>query len=266
MTRPPDYLRPDVAAAFEEAAVASSYDLRPSYPPAVFPILSHLIVDRPRAALDIGCGTGFLARPLTQMVDRVDAVDASAAMIDEGKRLPGGQQPNLNWMLGRAETVPLFKPYSLITAGDSLHWMEWDAVLPRLAAAISPRGSLALLTVEAEPAGDDAGLRESCTDLIRAYTTCGPWQPGFDLVEELKRRELFREAGRTLAESTARQSVDEFVESFHARASLSWERMRPDDLASFDQAMRQLMTERFGDTVELRVRAEVVWGRPLGGR
>lgn len=232
----------------------------------MFPILSRLAMDHPRAVLDIGCGTGFVARPLTPMVDQVDAVDVSAAMIDEGKRLPGGQHPNLNWMLGRAETVALFKPYSLITAGDSLHWMAWDVVLPRLAGAISPRRSLALLTVDAEPADDGGGSPESCRDLIRAYTTCGPWQPGFDLVEELKRRELFREAGRTLVESTARQSVDEFVESFHARASLSWVRMRPDDVASFDQAMHRLMADRFGGTVELRVRAEIVWGQPLARR
>jgi len=44
--------------------------------------------------LDIGCGTGFIARELADRVTHVDALDISPAMIEQGKRLPRGDAPS----------------------------------------------------------------------------------------------------------------------------------------------------------------------------
>lgn len=81
----------------------------------------------------MGCGRGELARPLAQRVERVDAVDVSHAMIEQGKKLPSGNHPHLRWVQGRIEEVPLQPPYALVTAGASLHWMDWNSVMPRFA-------------------------------------------------------------------------------------------------------------------------------------
>ncbi len=67
------------------------------------------------------------------MVDRVDAIDFSAAMVSAGQRLPSGLHPNLRWICCKAEDAPLVPPYALITAGNSLHWMDWHALMPRMA-------------------------------------------------------------------------------------------------------------------------------------
>ena len=83
--------------------------------------------------LDLGAGEGALARPLAEMVDHVDAVDISAAMIDAGRDRPGGRQPNLRWIVGAAQDAPLGGPYALVTAGASMHWMPWPQTLTRLA-------------------------------------------------------------------------------------------------------------------------------------
>ena len=95
MSEIPSFWTPEVAATFEDRDVAASYRHRPSYPPDVFDTLVGLIADEPCTVLDLGCGTGFVARPLAALVDRVDAVDPSAAMIEDGKRLPGGDDPRL---------------------------------------------------------------------------------------------------------------------------------------------------------------------------
>lgn len=264
MSEIPSYLRPEVAATFGDSDVAASYRHRPSYPPQVFDVLSGLIHDEPRTVLDLGCGTGFVARPLAPMVDRIDAVDASAAMIEAAQRLPGGNDPRITWIVGRAETVALTPPYALVTAGDSLHWMDWNSVLPRLAGALSPAGSLAVLTVGGEIAIEDDALHGAIGDLIRRYSTLHDWRPDFDLVTELERRCLFRQHGRMETDAMPfRQSTDEYIESFHARASLSWQRMAPGNLTAFDSSLKDLLNERVGDTVELEVRATVVWGEPL---
>lgn len=264
MNETPAFLRPDVAATFKDRDVAASYRHRPPYPPQAFDILAELITDEPRAVLDLGCGTGFVARPLAPLVDRVDAIDVSAMMIEAGKRLPGGDHARLTWIVGRAEDVALRPPYALVTAGDSLHWMDWDVVLPRLANALSLTGALVILSVDGKVTTEDQVFHQGVLDLIRRYTTFNDWRPDFDLVAELERRGLFREQGRAETEAVPfRQSVDEYVESFHARASLSWERMDPDDAAAFDAALRQLVLQRVGDAVEHAVRATIVWGKPV---
>src|SRR5690349_2559845 len=48
---------------FEHQSVVDRYHLRPSYPPQTFELLTDLIVDEPRVVLDVGCGTGKIARP-----------------------------------------------------------------------------------------------------------------------------------------------------------------------------------------------------------
>jgi SAM-dependent methyltransferase len=113
----------------------SSYRYRPEPPAQTFAILEGLITDEPRVVLDIGCGTGFLARPLAPRVDRLDAIDMSPTMIGEGKRLPGGDDPRLRWIVGRIEDAPLDPPYALATAGDALTWMDWDVSMTSAAEA-----------------------------------------------------------------------------------------------------------------------------------
>jgi predicted TPR repeat methyltransferase len=64
------------------------YPYRPPYPDEAIELLVELIRDGPRTVLDAGCGTGDLSRRLAPRVDRVDAVDASAAMLAKGRQLP----------------------------------------------------------------------------------------------------------------------------------------------------------------------------------
>lgn len=67
--------------------------------------------------LDVGCGTGYIARTLVERVGQVDAVDFSQNMIEMGKMLLNGDNPRLRWILGSVEEVELYPPYGLVTAG-----------------------------------------------------------------------------------------------------------------------------------------------------
>jgi trans-aconitate methyltransferase len=118
-----------VRAGFADQEIADAYPHRPPYPHDAIQLLVDLVKDTPRAVLDVGCGTRDLARWLAPHVEWVDAVDSSPAMLAKGRQLPGGGHPHLRWQHAAAETAVLAPRYALVTAGESLHWMDWPVVL-----------------------------------------------------------------------------------------------------------------------------------------
>ena len=83
----PKHLAPEYGAQFQDPAIVAAYHHRPPYPPGSS--LSWPV--GPRGAgrvLDLGCGTGDVARPLAPLVARVDAVDISPPMIAKGAACP----------------------------------------------------------------------------------------------------------------------------------------------------------------------------------
>jgi trans-aconitate methyltransferase len=117
-----------------------------------------LLVDEPHTILDVGCGTGGLCRRLVHSAARVDAMDFSAVMVEKGKALPDGHDPDLHWILGRVEETALEPAYALITAGESLHWMDWSTVLPIFARSLTQNGGLAIVERSTTPTPWDEGL------------------------------------------------------------------------------------------------------------
>ena len=192
----------------------------------------------------------------------MDAVDISATMVAEGQRRPGGDHPHLRWIVGAAETAPLAPPYALATAGDSLHWMDWDAVFPRLRAALAPDGVLAIASVSVEPA--PVGVRlPAAVDralLRQSAPPAGGRPPGAPAAA----RAVRRPGQRPHRARPFRQPVDDYVESWHARNGFSRQRMRPGDTAAFDAAIRALVRPfvTAGELLEQTVYGSVVWGRP----
>ncbi|MGH2390856.1 MAG: class I SAM-dependent methyltransferase [Chloroflexota bacterium] len=246
------------AAAFQDQSVVDHYHLRPPYPPAVIETLAELATVSPRTVLDVGTGTGELARRLVGQVERVDALDRSEQMIARGRTLPGGNHPRLRWMLGAAETAPLDPPYALIMGGSSLHWLEWDTAFPRFESLLSPDGVIAIVRRGVAPTPWQDELRE----LLRRYEP-GRQQRRPDLVAELERRRLFREQGRREADPVpVEQSIEDYVGSFHSRSAFSPARMSSADATALDQQVRDLVRpwSREG-MLRLRTTGSVVWGR-----
>jgi trans-aconitate methyltransferase len=237
--------------------------LRLPYPPEVFDILADLITDEPRAVLDVGAGTGDIARGLVRRGERVDAVDFSPAMIAKGKTLPDGDHPRLRWIYGAVETVALDPPYALVTAGESMHWMNWEVVFPRFGDALTPGGVVAIVHRMELPAPWQEGLDA----LIRQFSTMHNYER-FDLIDELEKRDLFQKMGeRKTAPVTSAQSIDDYIASFHSRSSLSLDHMPASDAVTFDQQLRDLVSSWSEERMlELQTVGSIVWGKPRGHR
>jgi 2-polyprenyl-3-methyl-5-hydroxy-6-metoxy-1,4-benzoquinol methylase len=88
--------------------------------------------------LDVGCGKGVFATKLARRARQVDALDASAEMIEQAKaRVPD----NVTCLLGDVNEIALAE-YDAITSISVLHHLDLAEVLPKLAAALRPGGRL----------------------------------------------------------------------------------------------------------------------------
>jgi SAM-dependent methyltransferase len=213
----PEHLSGDYGAWFKDPRLAAMYPARPPYPQACIDVLLGLIADEPRTILDIGTGTGELARRLAPHVNRVDAIDFSAAMPQLGERAEGGNAPNIHWAEGAVEDAPLDGPYALITAGESLHWMTWEVVLPRLCSVLSPRGVLALVGRTWTP----SVMHERMQPIYRQYSPVRSYEPT-NLIIELEQRGLFSVRGEQRVEPTPWQpSADEYLAALHSQRGCS---------------------------------------------
>jgi ubiquinone/menaquinone biosynthesis C-methylase UbiE len=101
---------------------------RPAYPPELLVRLAAAAgLDGTGRLLDLGCGTGQLAVPLSRYVEEVVAVDVEPEMLAE---LP----PGIRTVQGRAEDVDeSWGAFRLVTIGRAFHWLDGPVVMERLA-------------------------------------------------------------------------------------------------------------------------------------
>ena len=263
MTARPAQWGPQHASAFDDSEVARRYSARPPYARDAITFLRGLIDPSSYVVLDLGTGTGKIARELAPTVARVDAVDMSAPMLAEGKRL--ADSGAIRWIHARVEDADLVGPYGLATAGASLHWMEWDVVLPRFGTWLAPESYLAIVEdiTLANPWDAEVG------PVLARYSMNKDFQPYnmLTIAQELERRGLFQQVGmRTTDPAPFQQTAAGWVESWHARNGFSRDRMGPTAARECDDRLMAII-DRHCPTgvVEQRTMGRVIWGWPRAG-
>ena len=142
---------------------------RSPYPREFFDHLAQVFqLDGRGRVLDLGCGTGQLAIPLTAYFDQVVAMDPDPEMIAEvsaaGNR---GGLSNLDVVLGSSlDLSPAVGEFRLVTMGESFHWMDRDQVLRTQATMIVPGGGLAIASKKFKM---PAGYQETLDQLLKGF-------------------------------------------------------------------------------------------------
>jgi SAM-dependent methyltransferase len=184
------------ARSFE--TVAAEYERhRPEYPEeALCWAADKLGVEPGARVLDLGAGTGKLARGLVALGLDVVAVEPGAAMLEQLRAAVPEAEPHE----GSAESIPL--PAASVDAafaGQAFHWFDRDQALRELHRVIAGGGGLVLLWNwwdERDP------LQHELGELI-GYTGHPPYRE-----EELPGEPWFREVGRTVVETVWESSPD----------------------------------------------------------
>lgn len=264
MTSPPRakprHLSAEYAAQFGDEEVAAAYHHRPPYPDETFDLVEPLLGRRPRRVLELGAGTGDFTIGLAPRVDHLVALEPSRPMRERGRAREGAGDAHVEWRPVAAEDFAFDGAYSAVVAAEAFHWLDWHAVMPRIAASLVPGGQLILVERKlTEPLPWESELPR----LIREYSTNRDYVP-YDIATELETRGLLVVTGRARTGTVPyRQSIDGYVESFHSRNGFSRARLQSARAQEFDDRLRTLV-RRFcpDDPVVLPAGARVVWGRP----
>jgi trans-aconitate methyltransferase len=252
-----------IGESFDDPAVVAAYAHRPPYPPALYARLLDLTAYK-GALLDIGCGPGKLAGVLAPRFQRVDAIDISPLMIEAGRAACPAQ--NIRWQTGPAETARLDPPYDLAVAGASLHWMDHDALMPRLARALAPWAVLAI--VGGDAASPQAEWHAPFMALIRGWVKRlgGTWNSPDVVARNNGHVAWFEQMGHERFTHLHTQSLESLIAMEHSRATWTHARMG-EFAAKFDEDLRRLLTPYACDgMMTFPVTSSVTWGRVLVNR
>ena len=121
---------------------------RRGYPPALFTHLRATFgLDGTGRLLDLGCGTGEVARPLHADFAEIVGIDSSPEMIAQAQRqAEQADITNIRWHSFPAEEISdELGRFRLVTLGNSFHWMRHDEVLAKAHALLEPGGGVAIL-------------------------------------------------------------------------------------------------------------------------
>lgn len=132
---------------------------RPKLPATVLDYLvQRFALNRTSVAVDLGTGTGDLARQIQPFVGRVLAIDPDPEMLRVAQEASSKEQAHsIEWRLGRAEEwqgEP--NQFALVAASRAFHWMDQDRVLRQSLRCIAPGGGFATIADQSLWTGVDA--------------------------------------------------------------------------------------------------------------
>lgn len=228
------------ARSFHRAAV--EYDRgRPGWPPAVLDLLP---LSNDATVLDLGAGTGKLARVLADRYVRVIAVEP----LDELRAILEQRVPEADVRAGVAEDIPVGDgEVDGVFAGQAFHWFANDTAVREIARVLRTGGVLALIWNEpVDPSPLPAAYRARLEELHDAMRP-PPIDPDI-----LQRSGFFGEETET---SVEHEQVSTRDDALALAASVSW-------IASRDD--RERVLAELGELLppgeyRFRMRASMAW-------
>ena len=143
---------------------ASDYVLyRQGFPPEFFSrIFKKNYILSGQYCLDIGTGTGSLARGLALQNCNVTGLDISAEMIAKAKSLDTQSGTQVQFKVGSAEKLPFEdQMFDVVLAGQCWHWFDSQIALNEVKRVLKPKGRFIICHLDWLPlAGTPTQLSE----------------------------------------------------------------------------------------------------------
>ena len=124
---------------------------RSGYPEAFFEcVKAEFHLSKDDRILDLGCGTGQIAIPISQYVKEVVAMEPDPEMLAEGKRqTEESGVSNIVWVEGGSKDLSNMSEelgrFKLVTLGSSFHWMDREKALEDLYDMVDDGGGIVIV-------------------------------------------------------------------------------------------------------------------------
>ncbi|PRT55028.1 putative S-adenosylmethionine-dependent methyltransferase CRG1 [Wickerhamiella sorbophila] len=125
---------------------ASRYrSLRPEYPPKFYDFIFEHFSEKPKLAVDVGCGTGQATVEVAKRVVEAIGMDHSKAMVELATDM--NQLPNLSFRVGDDHAFATeFAPDSvdLVTVAEAAHYFDLENFYKAAHTILKPNGLLVI--------------------------------------------------------------------------------------------------------------------------
>lgn len=139
------------------------------------------------SVVDLATGTGQLARHLRVLAGRTVAVASEPDFVDLGRRTT----PDIEWLLGQAETIELDARVDLVTCANAFHRLDRDRAARNAWKMLKPSGWLALLWTDTPWTGGEP-WQESMARVLATWTERLEAAPGTFAGDDPTPQVLFR--------------------------------------------------------------------------
>jgi len=240
---------------------------RAGFPERFFERLAVLGIGRlGQVVIDVGAGTGTVARGLARRGCTVIGVDPSGALLAQARALAVAEGLRVDFREGRAEALPVEDAaVDVVAAGQCWHWFDRTRAAAEARRVLRPGGRVVIAHFDWLPLPGSAV--EATEALVLAYNPAWAFAGGTGLHPAW------------LADLSGAGFVDLETASFDVAVTYSHEAWRgrirasagvaaslpADDVARFDAEHASLLAARFPDPVEAPHRVWWVTGRRDGG-
>jgi SAM-dependent methyltransferase len=222
---------------------------RAGFPPAFFDRLQTYGVGKPgQRVLDLGTGTGTLARGLAMRGCTVTGLDPATTLMEEAQRLDQEVGVTIHYVCATAEQSGLpDATFDVVTAGQCWHWFDRPRAAAEVRRLLVLRGFLVIAHFDWIPL--PGNVVEATEQLIATYNPVWKLGGGRGIYPE-----WLRDVGTAGFEDIETFSFDVQVSYSHeawrgrirasagVAASLS-----PHEVSRFDTDLQQLLAARFPD-------------------
>jgi len=231
---------------------------RAGFPDSLYDHLAaHGIGKRGQRLLDLGTGTGTLARGFATRGCRVIGLDPATAMLEQAVALSREQRVGVSFLAARAEGIPIAPgSVDVVTAGQCWHWFDRAVAASEAMRVLRPSGAMVIAHFDWIP------LKGNVVELTeRLIVKHNPhWKFGGGVGVHPRALTDLGEAG---FENIRTFSYDTFAPYTHEswrgriRASAGVGASLPDvEVRAFDAELGALLREKFPDPLPVHHR---VW-------
>jgi SAM-dependent methyltransferase len=222
---------------------------RTGFPERMYQYLSERgIGARGQRLLDLGTGTGTMAREFARRGCEVIGLDPSEELIAEARRIDADSDLRIDYVVGTAERTRLdAQGFQVVSAGQCWNWLDRPKAVRECKRVLEPRGYLVIAQFDWLPLPGNAV--EATEQLIEKYNP--EWKLGGGTGFHADWLLDLRAGGFTDVECFTFDVMMPFTHeawcgriraSAGVRASMS-----PDMVARFDENLRGMLAERFPD-------------------